>query len=158
MGRERLVIREVVSGKERYMGLLLEGDEQEEMVERYLGRGRLFVMESAGKTVAVCVVTDEGDGVCEIKNIAVAREVRRHGYGRRMVEEMIATFRPQFDVMLVGTGETPGTLAFYRSCGFECSHRVEGFFTDNYDHEIVEEGVTLKDMVYLKLGLKLVDV
>lgn len=153
MGREAMTIREVASGKGWYMCLLLEGDEQEEMVGRYLSRGRLFVMESVGSTIAVCVVTDEGDGVCEIKNIAVARDFRRHGYGRRMVEEMIAVFRPQFGVMLVGTGETPGTLAFYRSCGFEYSHRVEGFFTDNYDHEIVEEGVTLKDMVYLKLEL-----
>lgn len=153
MGREEMSIREVVSGKGRYMGLLLEGDEQEVMVGRYLDRGRLFVMESVGRTMAVCVVTDEGDGVCEIKNIAVARDFRRNGYGRRMVEEMIAVFRQRFGVMLVGTGETPGTLAFYRSCGFEYTGRIEGFFTDNYDHEIVEEGITLKDMVYLKLGL-----
>jgi hypothetical protein len=50
--------------------------------------------------------------------------------------------------MLVGTGETPSILRFYKNCGFEYSHRVKDFFTDNYDHPIIEEGVRLADMVY----------
>jgi len=50
--------------------------------------------------------------------------------------------------MLVGTGETPSILRFYKNCGFEYSHRVKDFFTDNYDHSIIEEGVRLTDMVY----------
>ena len=29
-------------------------------------------------------------------------------------------------------------------------HRVERFFTDNYDHPIIEDGIQLVDMVYLK--------
>ena len=52
--------------------------------------------------------------------------------------------------MLVGTGETPGILSFYESCGFTQSHRIKNFFTDNYDHPIYEEGKLLTDMVYLK--------
>jgi len=55
--------------------------------------------------------------------------------------------------MLVGTGETPGTLSFYESCGFVRSHRIPDFFTDHYHHSIVEEGITLKDMIYLKKEL-----
>lgn len=39
--------------------------------------------------------------------------------------------------MLVGTGETPAILSFYESCGFEKSHRVKNFLTDNYDHPIL---------------------
>ena len=34
--------------------------------------------------------------------------------------------------------------------GFIDSHRVERFFTDNYDHPIIEDGIQLVDMVYLK--------
>lgn len=55
--------------------------------------------------------------------------------------------------MIVGTGDVPGAIGFYRSCGFEYSHRIENFFTDHYDHPMVEEGVLLKDMVYLKRKL-----
>ena len=62
-------IKEISSCKEKYMELLLIGDEQEDMIMKYLGRGRLFVMEKGGEVCAVCVVTDEGNGSLEIKNI-----------------------------------------------------------------------------------------
>lgn len=52
--------------------------------------------------------------------------------------------------MIVETGDVPSTIGFYKSCGFEYSHRIENFFTDNYDHQIIEDGVLLKDMIYLK--------
>jgi hypothetical protein len=30
---------------------------------------------------------------------------------------------------------------------------LKDFFTDNYDHPMIEDGVLLADMVYLKRGL-----
>ena len=51
--------------------------------------------------------------------------------------------------MLVGTGDSPLTVPFYKKCGFTEHHRVKNFFTDNYDHPIFEAGVQLVDMVYL---------
>ena len=50
----------------------------------------------------------------------------------------------------MGTGDSPLSLGFYHACGFIDSHRVERFFTDNYDHTIIEDGIQLVDMVYLK--------
>lgn len=55
--------------------------------------------------------------------------------------------------MYVGTGESPLTLPFYRKCGFIFSHRIADFFTEHYPRPIVEAGVTLKDMIYLKRKL-----
>lgn len=55
--------------------------------------------------------------------------------------------------MLVWTGETPTILSFYESCGFEKSHQVKNFFTDNYDQPIFEGDIQLVDMVYLKKKL-----
>lgn len=52
--------------------------------------------------------------------------------------------------MFVGTGDVPSALGFYRKCGFSESHRVKNFFTDNYDHIMIEDGIQLVDMVYLK--------
>ena len=52
--------------------------------------------------------------------------------------------------IILGTGETPSTFRFYNSCGYVYSHRVPNFFTDNYIAPIIEEGVTLRDMIYLK--------
>lgn len=63
-------IREITGDKRRYLPLLLVGDEQEEMVMRYLPHGSLFVCFDPDPC-AVAVVADEGDGYCELKNLAV---------------------------------------------------------------------------------------
>ena len=55
--------------------------------------------------------------------------------------------------MLVGTGDSPWILQFYQKNGFVISHRIQNFFIDNYDHPMVEAGVPLVDMVYLKRTL-----
>ena len=84
----------------------------------------------------------------EIKNLAVDAEYRRHGYGRRMLEYVESQHSNKR--FILGTGETPSTLRFYKSCGYSYSHRIPNFFTDNYPTPIIEEGVTLRDMIYLK--------
>lgn len=63
------------------MELLLLADEQESMIDRYLDRGDMWVLEDNGLKAA-CVVTDEGNGTLEIKNLAVVPEQQRHGYGK----------------------------------------------------------------------------
>lgn len=61
--------------------------------------------------------------------------------------------RDCFSVLQVGTGDSPLTVPFYETCGFTRSHVVEGFFTEHYDRPIIEGGVQLVDMVYLRRGL-----
>ena len=81
-------IRLVSTGKKRFLPLLLLADEQESMIDRYLERGDLYVMYDKLLTepVAVAVVTDEGKGIRELKNLAVAPHWQRKGYGRQMEE------------------------------------------------------------------------
>ena len=55
-----------------------------------------------------------------------------------------------FSVLQIGTGDSPLTIPFYEKCGFVRSHTVRDFFTTNYDHAIYENGVQLRDMVYLR--------
>lgn len=142
-------IVQITEDKKQYLDLLLLADEQESMIDRYLERGDMFVLyDSVVK--AICVVTDEGDGVCELKNIAVEPAFQKQGYGKKLVNYLIAHYSGRYRQMIVGTGDVPGAVGFYRSCGFEYSHRIANFFTDNYDHIIIEDGVQLKDMVYLK--------
>ena len=62
----------------------------------------------------------------------------------------ISVYSKEYTQMIVGTGDVPGVLAFYKSCGFEYSPCIKGFFTENYDHPIIDNGVLLKDMIYLK--------
>ena len=148
------MIKAVTDNKERYMDLLLIGDEQEDMVRRYLDRGNLFVWEENSEAVAVCVITREGDGVCELKNIAVSPGYQRKGIGRKMLRFAEEYCRSFADKLILGTGDSPLTVPFYEKCGYSRAHTVKNFFVDNYDHPIFEGGVRLVDMIYFEKELR----
>lgn len=142
-------IVEVTADKKRYLDLLLLADEQEDMIDRYLDDGRLFVLDDDGtKCVAVVVALNAEE--CELKNIATYPQHQGKGYGKTMVEYLCDRYLGAFEAMYVGTGDVPKTLGFYERCGFRISHRNENFFTDNYDHPMFEDGIQLRDMVYLR--------
>lgn len=145
-----LHFEQVTTQKKRFIDLLLLADEQESMIDRYLERGEMFVAWDNGTIVAECVVTDEANGVGEVKNLAVAPEHQRKGYGRQMLEFVAAHYQGRYRELLVGTGDNPQTLRFYERCGFAFSHTIPGFFVEHYDHPIIEDGRQLSDMVYLK--------
>lgn len=134
------------------MPLLLLGDEQEEMVMSYLMRGEMAALFDGGEAIAVSVVTREGEGLWELKNIAVLPAFQGKGCGKKLVRHWQEKLRGQ-GVLQVGTGETPKTMGFYKACGFQFSHRIPDFFVHHYDHPIVEEGILLKDMVYFSYKL-----
>lgn len=142
-------IDQLTENKKQYIDLLLLADEQESMIDRYLERGDMFVLDDNG-VKAICVVTDESDGICELKNIAVTPESQRQGYGKRLIKHLLTYYSEKYNQMIVGTGDVPSSVGFYKSSGFEYSHRIENFFADNYDHQMIENGVLLKDMVYLR--------
>ena len=145
-------IVEVTENKKAYLDLLLLADEQEDMIDRYLDRGRMFVLEDDG-VQCECVVTDEGNGVLEIKNIATVPACQGKGYAKALIDFLVRTFQGQYSILQAGTGDSPLTLPFYEKCGFVLSHVVPHFFTDHYDHPIFEGGVQLVDMVYLQRTL-----
>ena len=142
-------IRKIETDKKQYLDLLLLADEQEDMIDRYLERGTMYVLEDGG-VKAQCVVTDEGDNVLELKSIAVEPNWQGRGYGKAMVDFLVQTYKEQYRVLQVGTGDSPSTIPFYEACGFRRHHLVKNFFTDHYDHPIYEDGVQLVDMVYLQ--------
>ena len=141
--------------KKKYLKLLLLGDEQESMIDRYLERGEMFVMYSTESRlpIGVAVVTDEGGCVCELKNIAISPPFQRHGYGKRFIAYLCQQYKGIKQIMQVGTGDSVQTTSFYRSCGFHYSHAIPNFFTDHYDHPIIEEGKLLQDMIYFQKEL-----
>ena len=145
-------IREIHDNKKQFLPLLLLADEQEDMIDRYLERGTMYVLEDNG-VKAECVVTDEGGGILEIKNIAVLPEAQGKGFGKALIDSLVRQYAGKYDLLQVGTGDSPLTVPFYERCGFVRSHRIPNFFTDHYDHPIFEAGVQLVDMVYLRKPL-----
>lgn len=122
------------------------------MIDRYINRGTMWALCDNG-IKAVCIVTDEGGGVLEIKNIAVETSYQNRGYGRHLIEFIIDKYADNYSVLSVGTGDSTLTIPFYEKCGFQRSHAIKNFFIDNYDHPIFENGKQLVDMIYLKRSL-----
>lgn len=142
-------IKKVTGDKKSYLSLLLLADEQENMIDRYIQRGTMYLLDDDG-VKCECIVTDEGNGILEIKNIATMPEHRGKGYGRMMIDFISAKYKKQYSVLQVGTGDSPQTIPFYEKCGFSRSHIIKNFFTDNYDHPIYECGIKLQDMIIMQ--------
>lgn len=146
-------IQKVIENKKHYLDLLLLADEQESMIDRYLPTGDLFALYDDDELKSVCVVVALDRETCELKNIATYLSSQGKGYGKKLVQYISEFYKASHTTMLVGTGETPTALKFYRKCGFEPSHRVKNFFTDNYDHLMFDGDIQLVDMIYLRKRL-----
>ncbi|AKB52006.1 IAA acetyltransferase [Methanosarcina barkeri str. Wiesmoor] len=139
----------VLDNKKQFLDLLLLADEQEDMIDKYLDHGDMFTLYD-GDLKSLCVVTREDDGIYELKNIATYEKYQGQGYGKQLVKFIFEYYKGKCKTMLVGTGDSPLTIQFYKHCGFVMSHRVKNFYIDNYNHPIFECGEQLIDMVYLK--------
>lgn len=145
-------IIEVVKNKKQFLSLLLLADEQEDMIDRYLKNGTMYVLNDNG-VKAECVITDEGNHILEIKNIATVPEYHRQGYGKALIDFIAMKYKGQYSILQVGTGDSPLTIPFYEKCGFVRTHSIKNFFIDHYDHPIFECGIQLIDMIYLQRDL-----
>ena len=143
-------IKRITEDKDDFMDLLLLGDEQENMIKKYLYTGDLFALYGNDlKTVSV--VTKEDNETCEIKNLATYEKHHGKGYGTHMLKYIIEEYRNKCKKLILGTGDDNKILAYYKKFGFSYSHTIKNFFVDNYDHEMFEDGKQLVDMIYLKL-------
>ena len=75
-------IIEVKENKKQYLDLLLLADEQEDMVDRYLDNGKMYVLDDNG-VKCECVITDKENDILEIKNIATVPDPRLPAAARR---------------------------------------------------------------------------
>lgn len=145
-------IKKVEKHKKQFLSLLLLADEQENMIDKYIDKGIMYVLDDNG-IKGECIITDEGGGILEIKNIAVLPKWQGKGYGRALIDFISAKYGEKYSVLQVGTGDSPLTIPFYEKCGFTRSHSIKNFFTDNYNHPIYECGIQLVDMIYLQKKL-----
>ncbi len=145
-------ITEVRKNKKQYLTLLLLADEQESMIDRYLNRGTMYLLVD-GDVKSECVVTDEGNGILEIKNIATEPAFQGKGYGKMLIDFLVSKYRGRYTTLQVGTGAGSSVISFYEKCGFVPTHVIKNFFTDHYDHAIYENGIQITDMLYLQRKL-----
>lgn len=93
-------------------GRLLERtwDELEDLVKSG------FVAEQAGKIVGFAALEVYSRKLAEVRSLAVAAEVQRHGIGRRLVSACVERARERniLEVMAITSSEE-----FFRACGFD---------------------------------------
>ena len=94
-------IREVNENKKQFIALLLLADEQENMIDHYLEKGTMYVLED-GNVKAECVVTDEDSGILEIKNIAVDPQNQGKGYGKALIDFLASKYADEYSEFLYG--------------------------------------------------------
>lgn len=145
-------IKKINENKKQFVDLLLLADEQEDMIDKYLPSGDLFALFD-NDLKSVCVVVPINNETCELKNIATYENYQGQGYGKALISYVSNFYKNKYKTMLLGTGEVPWILSFYKNCGFEISHRVKNFFTDNYNLPMFDGDIQLVDMIYLKKDL-----
>jgi len=144
----------ITEQKKDFLPLLLLGDEQESQIDTYLERGDLFALYD-GDLKSICVVTDYGNGTLEIQNLATDRRYQQKGYASRLIDYIAEYYAGRYEKIILGTGDVPNILTFYEHHGFAITHRIPDYFITHYDHPIIEDGVSLKDKVYLERILRL---
>ena len=135
--------------------LLLLADPSREMVDEYLAIGECRVAEIAGDIVGVYVLAKLDVKTMEIMNVAVGERLHGRGIGKKLIGDAIQTARELgYQSLEVGTGNSSiGQLALYQKCGFRMEGVIKGFFVDNYEGEIFENGIQCRDMIRFAMKL-----
>ena len=143
-------IKEITTNKTNYMDILLIGDEDEKMINKYLEQSTIFVLIDNNILTSICAVITKDQETIEIKNLATYPKYQNMGYASALIDFVFNKYKAEFKYLILGTGENNKTLTFYKKRGFQETHRLKNFFTENYSHPIFEDGKQLKDMIYLK--------
>ena len=143
--------REILSDRTEFIPLLLQGDEDIAMLCKYLHKGRLFALCDVSSIATLALVVAEGN-TAELMNIVTAEEKRGKGFGSAMIEHLAEEFS-LCDYLIAGTGDSSPARAFYEKNGFTAYGMRKDFFLQ-YDHQIMENGNILRDMILYRKPLR----
>ena len=115
-----VTIKKIVENKKQFLDLLLLADEQENMIDRYLSSGDLFVLYD-GDLKSICVVMQINSKTCELKNIATYERYQRKGFGnvdKKTPEFAISLFK-EYRNQGIGTRMMKKMITYLQKCGYE---------------------------------------
>lgn len=147
--KNNIDIFEVLDNKLNYMDLLLIGDEDINMIMKYIEKSNLYVLKLE-EVIGLIALCEYDEDTIEIKNLAIKKEYQNIGYGKILIDFVEKTFKNKYKYIILGTGDSPLTILFYTKLGFKRYEIIENYFLENYNHEIIENGVLLKDLIILK--------
>ena len=88
----------------------------------------IWIAEREGRHAGSLAMTDEGDGVASIRFFVLDSELRGHGLGRRLLEELLDTARAQgFERVFLETfSDLTAAARLYREHGFQVTGAETG--------------------------------
>ena len=146
-------IKKEKDNKEQYMGLLLEADPSEDMINKYLKDGDLFVLTYKDEVAGIATVLEIDKDVVELKNIVIKNQYRGQGLGKKMLKYLADNYKTRYKKMIVGT--TENNIPFYVKQEFDKYEKtIKNFFIDNYNEEIKDGDLICTDLIYYSKDLK----
>ena len=139
-----------------HTALLLEADPSERIIHDVFTNSRAYEIRVEQALAGVMLLVRRNTDTLEIADISVDCAFRRQGLGSRLIERAkMETVRLGLRRLEVGTGSTSfGALCFYQTCGFRMDCIERDYFVNRYQRPIIENGITLKDMVRLSWCLQ----
>lgn len=141
--------------------LLLDADPAKELVKEYLNNGECWAAKRDGseEVLGVYVLNFPEEKTAELINLAVKSSHQGRGIGKECVAHAVQRCRELgISRLEVGTGNSGiGQIAFYQKCGFRMTGVIQDFFLGRYEEEVVENGISCKDMVRFAMDLNTID-
>jgi ribosomal protein S18 acetylase RimI-like enzyme len=136
--------------------LLLLADPSKSVIDAYLNKSMVFVMESNDEIIGVIVLLPLSKTEVEIKNVAVSPEHQGKGLGSFLIQNSEEeALKAGFLNIVIGTANSSiGQLALYQKLGFVINETKKNFFLENYSEAIFEDGIQAVDMIMLKKELE----
>lgn len=154
---------QVPRGSERnaYLPLFRLADDSEEMIRGYYLSGELYGLmdeETGAPHGEVLVLPVAGEaGTAELKSVAISDERQGQGLGKQMITQVLERLRASgVRRVLVGTSNASlDALAFYQKVGFRLWRIERDYFSaeKGYGPECVEDGIPVRDMIWLERAL-----
>lgn len=119
----------------------------------YLEGGECYVAKEDEVVIGVYVLVKKVSSI-EVMNIAVEGTHRGRGIGKKLVLDALHRAKQMgVESVEIGTGNSSiGQLALYQKCGFRITGVQPGFF-EEYDEEIIENGIVCRDMIRLSYAV-----
>jgi spermidine synthase len=94
-----------------------------DFIPRIIRRSTVYLGAFAGeRLIGMGRAISDGVSDAYIQDVVVLKEMRGHGIGRRIVEEIVRRLRRR-GIDWIGLVSTPGSEGFYESMGFEVMDR-----------------------------------
>ena len=87
----------------------------------------MYVLDDHG-IQCECIVTDEGNGVLEIKNIATKPQSQGKDTVKALIHFIAMKYKGAYSILQVGTGDSPLTIPFYEKMRFHPVTSYQKFF------------------------------